>query len=708
MRGGLTNTNVFNDMPKKPPSKQQLYILQDSVIPVAVQYNTDKTLSDLSQRISLGIKKDRNGDEINPTVPPKYITYEMLYNECIGDVQVPRITKEEKDTLKATFIKKTEYSHYNKSIGAKILLNDKLYELERVKWWCDWYKIMKGTKQRKQPKRTKRTIRAKTLGGAGARSYSPGSTRQERREYKEESRIQKLYRTLIPIRNVLLFMMRSAGRVAYTAADVIYWTVNTVKYITKDDIDEINAANEETMRQENARTEDFLRRQRQARSEDFLRRQREEDIQRQRQEQWERTRREPEYYEKKFAETKQRVRGKNRDESVKRDENIRQNRFDAELKDLQDRVNQARAAEAAEEARRREIEIEIAEIHYIMKILGYPLKPFNDFYYNLAREERLRRKSAGQQIPWDTAPQSPPRAATRAVHTPAPAPVAQPFVATQDDSNLGSLETWDAISKTKIRWDNISGIHSLLGSNNNNTVASVMLFLYLRNNKNIQLLGNETIDTLTARFIRDVFNTNPSIRPIGDEFFKIKDSQSKVYSISRMTLLRQRLNRIFFFLARDREDTSYTGYKRSRGDGYNFANYIGITDQDFEVIIKNKADYTKSVSLGAGNAVSMFSGEAPSEQTVNVVIPITLYKIYRKVLLKSHPDKGGSDGEIKRSQLMFENFLKWIKSYNPTKTENETHFYNVEHLEVKWDKYNEGKWDKYNEDNDFTMKWFLD
>ena len=704
MRGGLTN--VYDDMPKKPPSKQQLNILQDTVIPVAVQYNTDKTLSDLSQRISLGIKKDRNGDEINPTVPPKYITYEMLYNECLGDVQVPRITKEEKDTLKATFIKKTEYSHYNKSIGAKILLNDKLYELERVKWWCDWYKIMKRAKQTKQHKQHKRTIRAKTLGGAGARSYSPGSTRRERQEYKEESRIQKLYRTLIPIRNVLLFMMRSAGRVAYTAADVIYWTVNTVKYITKDDIDEINAANEETMRQENARTEDFLRRQRQARSEDFLRRQREEDIQRQRQEQWERTRREPEYYEKKFAETKQKVRGKSRGESVKRDENIRQSRFDAELKDLQDRVNQARAAEAAEEARRREIEIEIAEIHYIMKILGYPLKPFNDFYYNLAREERLRRKSAGQQIPWDTAPQSPPRAATRAVPVQAPAPVAQPFVATQDDSNLGSLETWDAISKTRIKWDNISGIQGLVGSNNNNTVASVMLFLYLRDNKNIPLLGNETIDTLTARFIRDVFNTNPSIRPIGEEFFKIKDSQSKVYSISRMTLLRQRINRIFFFLARDRKDTSYTGYKRSRGDGYDFANYIGITDQYFVDMIKNNADYTKSVSLGTGNGVSMFSGEAPSEQTVNVVIPTKLYKIYRKALLKSHPDKGGSDGEMKRTQLMFENFLKWIKSNNPTKTEN--HFYNVEHHEVKWDKYNEGEWDKYNEDNDFTMKWFLD
>lgn len=695
MRGGLTN--VFDAMPKKPrmthSSKQKLNILQDTVIPVAVQYNTDKTLSDLSQRISIGIKKDRNGDEINPTVPPKYITYEMLYNECLGDVQVPRITKEEKDTLKATFIKKTEYSHYNKSIGAKILLNDKLYELERVKWWCDWYKIMK---------RTKWTIRAETLGGAGARSYSPGSTRRERREYKEESRIQKLYRTLIPIRNVLLFMMRSAGRVAYTAADVIYWTVNTVKYITKDDIDEINAANEETMRQENARTEDFLRRQRQARSEDFLRRQREEDIRRQRQEQWERTRREPEYYEKKFAETKQKVRENNRGESVKRDENIRKSRFDAELKDLQDRVEQARAAEAAA-ARRREIEIEVAEISYIMKILGYPLKPFNDFYYNLAREERLRRKSTGEQIPWDTAPQSPPRAATRAVPTPvpAPAPTAQPFVATQDDSNLGSLETWDAISKTKIKWDNISGIHGLVGSNNN-TVASVMLFLYLRDNKNIPLLGNETIDTLTARFKRDVFNSNPLIRPIGEEFFKIKDSKSNVYSISRMTLLRQRLNRIFFFLTRDRKDTSYTGYKRSRGDGYDFANYIGITDQDFEVIIKNKADYTKSVSLGTGNAVSMLSGEAPSEQTVNVVIPTKLFSIYRKVLLKSHPDKGGSDGEMKRSQLMFENFLKWIRSYNPTKTENETHFYNVVHLEVEWDKYNEGEY------NDFTMKWFLD
>ena len=818
MRGGLTN--VFNDMPKKPPSKQQLYILQDSVIPVAVQYNTDKTLSDLSQRISLGIKKDRNGDEINPTVPPKYITYEMLYNECLGDVQVPRITKEEKDTLKATFIKKTEYSHYNKSIGAKILLNDKLYELERVKWWCDWYKIMKGS------------------GTAAAAASSSSSLRKAKtvgvREQHREARIQELYSILIPIRNTLLSSMRKNK--AYTAADVIKWTAIL---ISNDDYKKINAANEKT---QTGGADDLFIKARDKLIKDInkiknnraggiiiLR----DDILKMAEKCLQmrnvksattvnkKSRKKKTYmrYDEKLDYIQELVKdrlviaavyakqqqltamvqfnpqavvatGKQLDELSRRanldalrlraktnadprrhkqlkEVQAKQGRdrkdlqLQTRIRDAQEQARQAQEeeirqarqaqeeeirqaqAQAAQAARAEREEAERLERRYYRDLgrqrprfnttLGDRyVKPQGQPFRQQQGQRQQQRQQQGQRNPdfsffeeelrktWSQAeqadaeraapaPQSPPRAATRAVPVQAPAPVAQPFVATQDDSNLGSLETWDAISKTRIKWDNISGIHGLLGSNNNNTVASVMLFLYLRDNKNIQpLLGNETIDTLTARFKRAVFNTNPSIRPIGDEFFKIKDSQSNVYSISRMILLRQRLNRIFFFLARDRNSSSYNGFKRSRGDGYNFANYIGITDQDFEVIIKNKADYTKSVSLGAGNAVSMFSGEAPSEQTVNVVIPITLYKIYRKVLLKSHPDKGGSDGEIKRSQLMFENFLKWIKSYNPTKTENETHFYNVEHLEVLWDKYNEGKWDKYNEDNDFTMKWFLD
>jgi hypothetical protein len=271
---------------------------------------------------------------------------------------------------------------------------------------------------------------------------------------------------------------------------------------------------------------------------------------------------------------------------------------------------------------------------------------------------------------------------------------------------LGTLEEWDAISKTNIKWDDIIGIQGLLG-NNNNTVASVMLFLYLRDNKNIPLLGkDESIDTLTARFKRVVFNTKNSIHPIvpiGDEFFKIKDSKSKVYSISRMTLLRQRLNRIFFFLARDRDTASYVGFKHSIGDGYDFANYIGITYQDLLNIITNIAEPTKTVQLDTGKMVSTFSGDAPSMQTVDVVIPKKLYDIYHKTILrKSHPDKGGSHGEKIRTELIFKTFLKWIKSYNPKKTEIELHFYNVEHIAVSWDKYNEGTY------NDFTMKWFLD
>ena len=184
---------------------------------------TNDILFDLSQRISLG-GKDRNEEKINPTVPPKYITYEMLYNECIGEEQVPRITKEEKRTLKAVF-ENTEYSNYNKSIGAKILLNDKLYELERVKWWCDWYKIMKGS-------------------GATAASSSSSLRKAKTvgvREQHREARIQELYSILIPIRNRLLSLMRKNK--AYTAADVIKWAAGL---ISNDDYKKINAANEKT------------------------------------------------------------------------------------------------------------------------------------------------------------------------------------------------------------------------------------------------------------------------------------------------------------------------------------------------------------------------------------------------------------------------------------------------------------------------------
>ena len=770
---------------------------------------TNDILFDLSQRISLG-GKDRNEEKINPTVPPKYITYEMLYNECIGDVQVPRITKEEKRTLKAVF-ENTEYSNYNKSIGAKILLNDKLYELERVKWWCDWYKIMKGS-------------------GATAASSSSSLRKAKTvgvREQHREARIQELYSILIPIRNRLLSLMRKNK--AYTAADVIKWAAGL---ISNDDYKKINAANENT---QTGGADDLFIKARDKLIKDInkiknnraggiiiLR----DDILKMAEKCLQmrnvksattvnkKSRKKKTYmrYDEKLDYIQELVKdslviaavyakqqqltamvqfnpqavvatGKQLDElgrranldalrlraktnadprrhkqlkevQAKQGRDRKDLQLQTRIRDAQEQARQAQEeeirqarqaqeeeirqaqAQAAQAARAEREEAERLERRYYRDLgrqrprfnttLGDRyVKPQGQPFRQQQGQRQQQRQQQGQRNPdfsffeeelrntWSQAeqadaeravpaPQSPPRAATRAVPVQAPAPVAQPFVATQDDSNLGSLETWDAISKTRIKWDNISGIQGLVGSNNNNTVASVMLFLYLRDNKNIPLLGNETIDTLTARFIRDVFNTNPSIRPIGDEFFKIKDSQSKVYSISRMTLLRQRLNRIFFFLARDRNSSSYNGFKRSRGDGYDFANYIGITDQDFEVIIKNKANYTKSVSLGAGNAVSMFSGEAPSEQTVNVVIPITLYKIYRKVLLKSHPDKGGSDGEIKRSQLMFENFLKWIKSYNPTKTENETHFYNVEHLEVLWDKYNEGKY------NDFTMKWFLD
>jgi len=102
MKGGISN--VFGNFEETKNAKQNAKIAKPSIIhfrrtpavvrkansaPAVVrshtklaegQYETNKLLLDLSQRISLGITKDRNGNKISPTVPPKYITYQMLCN----------------------------------------------------------------------------------------------------------------------------------------------------------------------------------------------------------------------------------------------------------------------------------------------------------------------------------------------------------------------------------------------------------------------------------------------------------------------------------------------------------------------------------------------------------------------------------------------------------------------------------------------------
>ena len=761
MRGGITN--VFGNFEETKNAKQNAKIATPSIIhfrrtpavvrkansapavvrkansaPAEGQYETNKLLLDLSQRISLGITKDRNGNKISPTVPPKYITYQMLYNECLDNRQTPPITKEEKEKLKMTFENDEKYHLLNNSIGVKILLNKSLYELERVKWWCDWYKMMKGRYSSgisplsplSGRVRSSSLRKAKTYGGvsgvssvsgAGARRFSPSMTSRERRERQErqdEERIRRQYRLLIPIRNGLLYAMRCFGNVAYSAATFIYWTTSLI--MDSNDIDVIHDTNEE-VRQEYAR--------RQAQSQ--------EDLRRQRQEQYERTQRPPEYEKQaQFNEERERererderiadalrnaqrnVREKSRGERRQQDEKIKQTIFEKELNDLRKRAEQAEADQAEQEARQREIEIEYQEIMYIMREKFGNRRAFTQQNYDDAAEERRIRKQAGIRIPWDTA-QSPPRAATRATQATqaaqAPSAIPQGLPSMNDDSNLGTLEEWKIISESGMRWSDIKGIQSIIG-NNNNTIASVMLYLYLRNNlKDTDAIskltkghfGYQSIDALIADFKRHIFNN--SYASIGEDFFKIKDAGSNVYSISRITLLRQRLNRVFFFLARDKKSESYVGYKRSRGDGYDFANSIGITDEDFVKIIKNPAAFakdktnpTKSVKLVTGKGKSTFDDFAPEDITVDVVIPTKLYDVHRRILLKSHPDKGGSAEQKKRADSMFENFLKWYRSYKPIDlNEKEVPFNNVVQI-VEWDKYNNGEY------SDIAIKWFLD
>jgi hypothetical protein len=611
----------------------------------------------------------------------------MLYNECLDNRQTPPITNEEKDKLKMTFKNDKNYPLLNNSIGVKILLNKSLYELERVKWWCDWYKMMKGRytsgisglSQLSGRMRSTSLRKAKTYGGvsgAGARRFSPSMTsreRQERQERQNEERIQRQYRLLIPIRNGLLYAMRCFGNVAYSAATFIYWATSLI--MDSNDIDVIHDTNEE-VRQEYAR-------RRQAQSEDNARRQakEQEDLRRQRQEQYERTQRPPEYYEEKFANAQRNVREKSKGERKQEGEKIRQNIFEKELNDLQKRREQAEADRAEQEARQREIEIEYQEIMYIMKeVLFKGARKFTQQHYDDAAEERRRRKQAGIRIPWDTA-QSPPRAATRATQAAqAPSAMSQGLPAMNDDLNLGTLEEWDAIYKLKIKWDDIKVIKSKIGKNNN-TIASVMLYLYLRNNlKDTDAIskltrmhfGYQSIDALIADFKRHIFNN--AYASIGEDFFKIKDVGSNVYSISRITLLRQRLNRVFFFLARNHK-CNYVGYTQSRGEGYDYANEIGLTDDEFKKILA-------------------------SSDGVN--IPNDITKLHKKMLRKVHSDKANAGFNLQndsgfpfiRYMEMYDNFLKWYEWYktNPSSYINEeVKLFCPVNNNIDWDEYEEGK-----------------
>ena len=646
----------------------------------------------------------------------------MLYNECLDNRQTPPITKEEKEKLEKTFKNDENYSLLNNSIGVKILLNQSLYELERVKWWCDWYKMMKGRYSSglsglSGRMRSTSLRKAKTYGGVGARRFSPSMTsreRQERQEQQNEERIQRQYRLLIPIRNGLLYAMRCFGNVAYSAATFIYWTTSLI--MDSNDIDVIHDTNEE-VRQEYARrrqahaSEENARRQAQAQDEDNARRQAQaqEDLRRQRQEQYERTQRPPEYFEKMFANAQRNVREKSKEERKDMNEKIKQKISKKEADDLRKRREQAEADRAEQEAIHREFEIEYQEIMYIMRETLGKRRAFTQQNYDDAAKERSRRKRKKIPIPWDTA-QSPPRAATRATQstqatqtTQAPSAIPQGLPAMNDDSNLGTLEEWNTISNLKMEWNDINEIKSKIGKNNN-TIASVMLYLYLRNNlKDTDAIsklkkghfGYQSIDALITDFKRLVFNN--AYASIGEDFFKIKDAGSKVYSISRMTLLGQRLNRVFFFLARNHK-CNYVGYKRTRGEGYDFANEIGLTDEGFkDIMVKSGADIPDEIKKLHKIMLKKYHSDKKNNiptKTFTVEVELldgTVVQREREVVDTNDSDR---DYPMKRYNEIHTNFKKWYDWYkkdkDPSYLKQERQYFKPVENEIDWDNYDNG------------------
>ena len=262
---------------------------------------------------------------------------------------------------------------------------------------------------------------------------------------------------------------------------------------------------------------------------------------------------------------------------------------------------------------------------------------------------------------------------------------------------------WDAISSnTQLKWDNISGIQGIVG-NNDDIVASVMLFLYLRDNYpkeiTIQQLSNKTgnfgynsIETLINVFKREVFQG--IAKAMGDEFFKLKDSQSKVKSILRMTLLGQRLNRVFFFLARYHK-CIYFGYKRSRGEGYDFANEIGLTDEEFkEMMEKSGTDIPDKIKQLHKDMMRKIHGD---KSKYKVPVKITTYDYKREdgvivQLAREVNLRDDRDYPFKRYNAMYMEFKKWFDLYKMNSSylkEERKYFKPVENV-IDWDMYEDG------------------
>jgi hypothetical protein len=224
-----------------------------------------------------------------------------------------------------------------------------------------------------------------------------------------------------------------------------------------------------------------------------------------------------------------------------------------------------------------------------------------------------------------------------------------------------------------------------------------MLFLYLRDLKDTDAkltkghFGYQSIDALIADFKRLVFNKYPSI---GEDFFKIRDDG---------TLLRQRLNRIFFFLAKYHKVDTYFGYKRGSGDGYDFAYGLGMTRDGFQGIIKpnlptatmNSAPIPKNIKTLflkwlVGNAPDKVEQrEKKNAINANIVMDDVFYKMLDAKLLFA-------TDITKRMNIMCDKFSGWYKEYerNPAILgQKEDHFYPVKN-EVDWKKYESGEYIK--------------
>ena len=760
-------------------------------------YKTEQKLSKI-----LESKLDMNGNEINPLVPPKNITYKILYTEFLSEV--PPITKDEKRELKAKFIKPMNYKN---SIGANILLNGKLYALERVKWWCDWCKTL-------------RLDRPLT-----------------REEEEEKKKIQRLYTILIPIRNGLLNYIRTFKN--YKAEDFVNCLNRIVERVyTIDDIDNANEmtkqeliqqaqhgggvdfdfdvakaaliskiykmktpfgfnridyriddlenleklANESVKNMHNVKnvrnvknskkrasnptqrasnptkrappTSDRIIRDlvgdkevRWAWNDNTYRRTNPYQLQ----EDWYRS------YGKRlelvFAQTRE-----VRDEKYK-ERRLPEERHAPEEREGADRMNKGiyeeeRLPSGPPGTNQEDLPYEHPRRHpYHWK----PQMSAHDRFYNVyeksaaykkkdksptenaffsssaeqdaffrdmaekarqAKEEQMKREREADRKNEDDeagpaqrpspqpaqkqkspkSPKSPPGAATRA---PAAA-VQPPIVPTQDDLNLGSLEMWDAISTTRIAWDNYTGIRGIVG-NNDYIVASVMLFLFLRDKDIIPKLikkhfgySESNYEALITGFKTEVFNTTTT-RSIGNEFFKIKDDGSNVNSILRMTLLGQRLNRVFFFLARHHKCNYYFGYKRTRGEGYDFANECGLTDDEFKVMMdKSGENIPDEIKKLHRDMVKKYHSDKKGNipvKTFTVDVELLDGNVVRREREVTDTNDSDRDYPMKRFNEIYADFKKWYGWYKgDTKyLQQERQYFKPVENHIDWDKYNNGE-----------------